>query len=316
MSGPRNNLSDILKRRPQASSAMPAMSASQSQEGSTKPKFRAATKPSTSVLPVEARVPVQKAPSHTSFSTPGFGKKKPAPLSGLLSSPVVVSSTDSTPTSAQDQRTTTMAAASSTPIAQMITGLPSKRSSPSAFHVSEPPSKRPRPAAESYPSDKENLFESSEEITLVSDVDDAPQPPHRDKGKGRDIPHDSVPPASQRIIDFSVTTPARHSSRTLVRTPAPRTLPRPLQSASTLHKPVVLDSPGSLSQPTNIAAVGSAVEDADGRARRSATLDYSGLLVMSVEELLIAKDKILNMRAAMIDLRGNLDGDAGTDQMP
>lgn len=201
------------------------------------------------------------------------------PLAATSSSPITISSTETTPSSGQQKRAPATATVSSTPVAQAITSLPSKRNSPSAFHAIEPPSKRSRPSAELHPSDKENLFNSTEDLRQeYSDVDDAPAIHSKDKGKSREVPRHFAPPASQRNVDFSSATPSRHTSRTVTRSAAPQSLSRPSPFILSLRTAVqVADSSSASSQATSITRESCAREDPDNSVRRSVTLDYSRL---------------------------------------
>lgn len=322
MSGPRNNLDDILKKRQHSSTATTAISTSQSQSQDAapkvrspyfannwhrsqvrKPKFRVASKPSPSNTQKPAgqffspscntmkstdnvpAQPLQKTSSATSFATPGFGKKKPAPLNPVSNSPVVVTSTETSPTSGFEKRGEPVAG----PITQAITSVPTKRNSP----FTDPPSKRPRSDARTA-SDKENFdtqpieFDADSEPTQEDESDASiVMVSHRDKGKGREIPRSlPPPPSSQRNIDFSqISTPSRpqgRDARSIVSGSSSRrahAFSITTTSANTITSASARIGSSS-TQYSSVTLPDGVAEDNQNNALRHLILDYSDMLTV------------------------------------
>ena len=152
---------------------------------------------------------VQKAPSHMTFATPGFGKKKPEPLGITSNSPVIVSSTENTPSAPLEKRSVLPASVPATPIAQAIAVLPSKRSSPLTFHAADPPTKRVRSEIRN---DKENVFDTFEgngtDASLIEEKSNEDLNLESDK-EDDTMRTSSRPPPSPRRIDFYQFTPSK-----------------------------------------------------------------------------------------------------------
>ncbi|KZT03576.1 uncharacterized protein LAESUDRAFT_337976 [Laetiporus sulphureus 93-53] len=150
MSGPRNNLDDLRRRQ-----AVGTPASSPKPESSTQQKF-SRFKPSKSFSTsdhVAVRTPPGGLPS---FATPGFGKKKPAPLR------------------------TNMAADNSIPIID-VSSDESFSAKPPTAHV---PNKR---LSVESSSDAENVL-PPKRVKVESHQKENERPSVRDKGKAREVP--------------------------------------------------------------------------------------------------------------------------------
>ncbi|GJE97049.1 ATP-dependent DNA helicase-like protein [Phanerochaete sordida] len=316
MSGPRNNLEDILKKRQQSTATTPAglatsQSQSQSQDGAPKSKFRVASRPSPpNTAAQKPAAPLQKSPSYTSFSTPGFGKKQTAPFNHSVNSSIASTSVKNTSASIYERRNE-VAAAPSTPAAQAITSLPAKRTSPFV----DPHPKRSRPDA-SKTSDKENYDTQPADIDIdseptLSDESDVSivMISHRDKGKGREVAQSlPPPPSSQRNIDFhQLSTPSKPSGRgasSLSSAPSSRRVPA--SSITTTAAGVTTTRASALNvQSSSVPRAEHAPGGADNDSQRHLILDYSDMVTIASEDLVEMKNKAIDVRSHLVDVRAD-----------
>ncbi|KAI0811067.1 hypothetical protein BC629DRAFT_1028682 [Irpex lacteus] len=275
MAVPRNNLNELLAKV----STTPTTRATNVQapgSNTGKSKFKPAASRASPSIP--SSVAVHKTTSYTSFSTPGFGKTKPAP-------PLTPSNTHAAPSSSSQSSATLDAQPSANAHSSA-----SKRTSPASFSAIDPPSKRSRPSTEP---DKENFVDSDTQIIDITQAEDSGYISFRDKGKGRDT----------SSATFSRST-AVTSSVASIQRPATSAVSQNNASANTSYTSGAGSSTAmTVSKPSPLHISTSST----GGSSRIFSFDYGDLLTMSSNELEIHKTDLLDARGQIMDLRGQAD---------
>ncbi|KAI0340716.1 ATP-dependent DNA helicase [Trametopsis cervina] len=287
MTGPRNNLDDVLRRLPPPGT--PSAKSSTPQGSTSKGKFKpaAASTPSTAI---PGNVTVRKTTSYTSFATASFGKTRPAPLETSHNSTVVTEKISISAPQASSSTTT-----------RILPGdvhSPGKRASPASFSNVNPPSKRPRPSLEP---EKENVFESDTQAADVSDRDDSGYVSFRDKGKGRELP------------SFSRTTPS-----SAVRHTTPSGMSNPSSNSDSTPSSLSI-SRGFGSDPSkviqrNLSRPHVPTSETLSHTTRIFEFDYGDLMSMSVEDLKSHKFQLVDARSEVMTLCSNFNASSSGAQ--